>query len=158
MVVKTDSYIYVMEFKLHGTAEEAMVQIRDKGYPLPFVKESQELILIGAALSDEKRRKEVGVKAREWVAGGQGGLIRVFKNEDALYRFAEKFADFKSKGSGGEKPVFLNGYNGLSADSYRLRKLLLSYIQLGSFNFNSILHRWLSFYTGVFPNGIYKRK
>jgi len=55
MVVKTDRYIYVMEFKLHGTAEEAMDQIKEKEYAKPFAAEDKEIVLIGAAFSDEKR-------------------------------------------------------------------------------------------------------
>jgi len=55
MVVNTDHYIYVMEFKLHGTAEEAMAQIKGKEYAKPFETENKEIILIGAAFSDEKR-------------------------------------------------------------------------------------------------------
>ncbi len=56
MVVKTDRYIYVMEFKLHGTAEEAMAQIREKEYALPFTKEHKQIILIGAAFNPDTRR------------------------------------------------------------------------------------------------------
>lgn len=37
MVVKTDRYIYVMEFKLEGSAEEALRQINEKQYPLPLL-------------------------------------------------------------------------------------------------------------------------
>lgn len=55
MVVKTDRFVYVMEFKLHGIAEEAMAQIREKEYFKPFVKEGKEIILIGASFSPEKR-------------------------------------------------------------------------------------------------------
>ena len=32
MVLKTDRYIYVMEFKFDGSAEEALKQIEEKGY------------------------------------------------------------------------------------------------------------------------------
>lgn len=35
LVLKTSDYIYVMEFKLNGTAEEAMQQIEEKVMPLP---------------------------------------------------------------------------------------------------------------------------
>ena len=34
-VVKTPEYIYVFEFKLNGTAEEALKQIDEKGYLIP---------------------------------------------------------------------------------------------------------------------------
>ncbi|MCM1520473.1 MAG: ATP-binding protein [Lachnoclostridium sp.] len=56
MVIKTDHYIYIMEFKLNGTAEEAMSQIRAKDYVRPFVGEGREIILIGAAFSPDTRR------------------------------------------------------------------------------------------------------
>lgn len=56
MVVKTAKYIYVMEFKLHGSAEEAMAQIVEKEYYLPFVKERKQIILIGATFNPERRR------------------------------------------------------------------------------------------------------
>ena len=36
LVLKTDRYIYVMEFKLNGTAEEALRQIEERQYALPF--------------------------------------------------------------------------------------------------------------------------
>lgn len=32
MVLQTDKFIYIMEFKLNGTAEEALQQIEDKHY------------------------------------------------------------------------------------------------------------------------------
>ncbi len=35
-VVKTPKYIYVFEFKLNGTAEQALQQIEDKGYLIPY--------------------------------------------------------------------------------------------------------------------------
>lgn len=55
MVVETDRYVYIMEFKLHGTAEDALSQIREKEYALPFARENRELMLIGASFDDEKR-------------------------------------------------------------------------------------------------------
>lgn len=56
MIIKTERYVYVMEFKLHGTAEEAMNQILEKEYFNPFIRDRKEIILIGAAFSSEKRR------------------------------------------------------------------------------------------------------
>jgi hypothetical protein len=43
MVVRTDKYVYVMEFKLDGTAEEALQQIHDKHYALPFASDGRKL-------------------------------------------------------------------------------------------------------------------
>lgn len=56
MVVKTDKYIYVVEFKLRSTSKAAMQQIRDKEYALPFMSDGREVILIGAAFSSKTRR------------------------------------------------------------------------------------------------------
>ena len=47
MVVKTPKFCYVLEFKLDGTAEEALAQISDKNYTLPFAVEDQQIIRIG---------------------------------------------------------------------------------------------------------------
>ena len=47
MVVKTPKFCYVLEFKLDGTAEEALAQITDKNYTLPFAIENQQIIRIG---------------------------------------------------------------------------------------------------------------
>ncbi|MCM1451480.1 MAG: ATP-binding protein [Clostridium sp.] len=55
MVIKTDKYVYVLEFKLHGTPKEALAQIREKEYAKPFMNDGRDIILIGAAFSDEKR-------------------------------------------------------------------------------------------------------
>ena len=58
MVVKTPDYIYVMEFKLDGTAEEAMQQIESKDYSLPFECDGRKLVKIGVNFSNEKRNVE----------------------------------------------------------------------------------------------------
>lgn len=55
MVVKTDRYIYVMEFKLDGSAEDAMKQINDKGYAAPFDSDPRTLIKIGVNFNNEIR-------------------------------------------------------------------------------------------------------
>ena len=58
LLVKTPLYIYVMEFKLDGTAEEAMAQINSKEYSLPFTVEGQTVIKIGMNFSKETRNIE----------------------------------------------------------------------------------------------------
>ena len=55
MVVKTDRYIYVMEFKLDGTAEEAIRQINEKGYAAPFASDGRTLYKIGVNFSNAIR-------------------------------------------------------------------------------------------------------
>ena len=55
LVLQTPNYIYVMEFRLHGTAEEALHQINEKGYAQPFEKDSRTLYKIGVSFSPETR-------------------------------------------------------------------------------------------------------
>ena len=55
LVLKTDHYIYVMEFKLEGTAEEAIRQIEEKNYALPFASDSRKLYKIGVNFSNQTR-------------------------------------------------------------------------------------------------------
>lgn len=55
MVIQTADYCYVMEFKLDGTAEEAMAQIKDTNYTLPFEMNGQKIIRIGMNFSSETR-------------------------------------------------------------------------------------------------------
>ena len=57
-MVKTSDYIYVMEFKLNGTAEEALQQINDKHYALPFETDGRKLFKIGVNFSAETRNIE----------------------------------------------------------------------------------------------------
>lgn len=54
-VVKTPKYVYVFEFKLHGTAEEALKQIDEKGYLIPYHADGREVIKLGVEFSAEER-------------------------------------------------------------------------------------------------------
>ena len=54
-VVKTKEYIYVFEFKLNGTAEEAIRQIDSKDYLLPYRLDGRKLIKVGVDFCKEKR-------------------------------------------------------------------------------------------------------
>jgi len=54
-VVKTKDYIYVFEFKLNGTAEEAIQQINDVGYLIPYQKDGRKLVKVGVEFSKEER-------------------------------------------------------------------------------------------------------
>ncbi len=55
LVLQTDRYVYVMEFKLDGSAEQAMQQIEEKQYTLPFAKDSRKVYTIGVNFSSETR-------------------------------------------------------------------------------------------------------
>ncbi len=60
-VVETDDAVYVFEFKLDGSADEALKQIDDKGYLIPYSATLAEdgtpkkLVKIGANFDSEKR-------------------------------------------------------------------------------------------------------
>jgi hypothetical protein len=58
VVLQTDDCTYVMEFKLNGTAEEALAQINDKNYALPFAADNRKLIKIGVNFSSKTRNIE----------------------------------------------------------------------------------------------------
>lgn len=58
LVLQTDRFIYVMEFKLDGTAEEALRQINEKRYAQPFELDSRKLFKIGVNFSAETRNIE----------------------------------------------------------------------------------------------------
>lgn len=58
LVLQTDKFIYVMEFKLDGTAEEALQQINDKHYALPFEADERKLFKIGVNFSGATRNIE----------------------------------------------------------------------------------------------------
>ena len=54
-VVWTNDYIYVFEFKLDGTAVEALRQIDEKGYLIPYMADGRELVKIGVSFDSEER-------------------------------------------------------------------------------------------------------
>lgn len=58
LVLQTDKFIYVMEFKLNGTAEEALQQINEKHYALPFASDPRKLFKIGVNFSKKTRNIE----------------------------------------------------------------------------------------------------
>jgi hypothetical protein len=55
VVLKTKEYIYVMEMKLDGSADEALKQIEDKGYAAPFANDKRALYKIGVNFSSATR-------------------------------------------------------------------------------------------------------
>ena len=63
MVVQTEQYVYVMEFKLDGTAEEALRQIEEKQYALPFTADRRKLFRIGVNFSEKARNIEKWIVA-----------------------------------------------------------------------------------------------
>lgn len=54
-VVKTEAGIFIFEFKLNGSADEALAQIREKRYYEPYLSDGRPVNLIGVAFSREQR-------------------------------------------------------------------------------------------------------
>ena len=52
-VLETPKYVYIFEFKLDGTAEEALRQIEEKGYAGEYASDTRALYKIGASFSSE---------------------------------------------------------------------------------------------------------
>lgn len=55
MIVKTDRYIYVFEFKFNSMPEEALAQIDNRGYLIPYVADGREIFKIGTNCSKETK-------------------------------------------------------------------------------------------------------
>ena len=53
-VVECPGYVYIIEFKLNGSAEAALKQIEDKGYAKPYAADSRKVIALGINFSSEK--------------------------------------------------------------------------------------------------------
>lgn len=50
-VVKTSKRIYVFAFNLHGTAEEALQQMNNKEFPIPYKADGREVVMVGVEFS-----------------------------------------------------------------------------------------------------------
>ena len=64
-IVETLDYIYIFEFKLDGTADEALAQIEEKGYARPYDSDSRQLYKIGVSFSSATGTVE------EWKTTGE---------------------------------------------------------------------------------------
>ena len=58
MLIKTKDYIYILEFKLDKSAEEALLQIVDKQYAKPYEHDGRHIYKIGVNFSTQTRRIE----------------------------------------------------------------------------------------------------
>jgi len=52
-IVETPQYVYIFEFKLDGTADEALSQVRDRGYAKAYEADSRPIYIIGASFSSK---------------------------------------------------------------------------------------------------------
>ncbi|WP_294630324.1 ATP-binding protein [uncultured Bacteroides sp.] len=57
-VVKTHDAVYAFEFKLNGSAEEALKQIDEKGYLIPYTLDGKRLVKVGVNFSKDTRNIE----------------------------------------------------------------------------------------------------
>lgn len=55
ILVKTTSTVYVMELKLNGSVDEALRQIDDKGYAIPWQAGERRVVKVGITFSTEER-------------------------------------------------------------------------------------------------------
>ena len=62
-LIETEDTIYVFEFKLDGTAEEALKQIDDKGYAIQYEAGDKKIVKVGVNFENDKRTIE------RWVVG-----------------------------------------------------------------------------------------
>jgi hypothetical protein len=52
-IVETPKFVYIFEFKLDGTADEALAQISERGYGKAYVADSRQVFFIGASFSSK---------------------------------------------------------------------------------------------------------
>ena len=51
LIVENADYVYIFELKLFDTAENALLQIEEKGYAVPYLCDSRKVIKVGAEFS-----------------------------------------------------------------------------------------------------------
>jgi hypothetical protein len=54
-VVETKNFVYIFEFKVDQSADEALRQIEEKGYATPYLTDSRKIQCIGVSFSSQKR-------------------------------------------------------------------------------------------------------
>lgn len=55
ILLKTDTAIYVMELKIDGSVDEALRQIDDKGYTIPYEIDERKVVKVGINFSTKER-------------------------------------------------------------------------------------------------------
>lgn len=55
LVVETDNFLYIFEFKLNGSAQNALQQIHDTRYYEPYIKLGKRIILVGINFSSKEK-------------------------------------------------------------------------------------------------------
>ncbi len=64
MIALCTDYIYIFEFKINSTPDEALSQIEENGYEKPYLADSRKKILVGGNFSTETRTLTGWVAAR----------------------------------------------------------------------------------------------
>ncbi len=64
MVVWMEDAIYVFELKVNGTAEDALAQIDDKGYAIPYETDGRKVVKVGVKFNVDTRAPE------DWIIAG----------------------------------------------------------------------------------------
>ena len=57
-ILEMDEYVYIFEFKMDGTAEEALQQIAEKGYARSYLTDNRKIVCIGVNFSSLTRTVE----------------------------------------------------------------------------------------------------
>lgn len=55
MIIETEDFIYIFEFKVDKSPEDALRQIDEKGYAERFAKDSRKLVKVGVEFSLDER-------------------------------------------------------------------------------------------------------
>jgi len=54
-ILETNKFVYIFEFKVDKTAKEALEQIEEKGYALPFKADERKIFKIGVNFDSKER-------------------------------------------------------------------------------------------------------
>lgn len=75
-VIKTADCIYIFEFKLHGSAEDALQQIHDKQYAAPYRDDPRKKLLVGVEFSETERNLGAWLIEKAFARDGNGTQVR----------------------------------------------------------------------------------
>lgn len=70
VVIKTKTDIYVLELKVDDTAENALTQIDDKGYSIPYEADGRKVTKCGVSISSEERN------ITNWIIADAEGITK----------------------------------------------------------------------------------
>ena len=90
-MVKYRKAIYVFELKRDGTADEALAQIREKGYAKPYLADGRPVYLIGLAF-DSKTRQLVDAAVEELKVEMRKRILRAVAAVSELARSVRHLA------------------------------------------------------------------